>query len=168
LALTGDAAVMHTITRNHTELSGYEHDLERWPSTRGSGPCAATPVDEQPRDLREMLAIHYREVADDGWSAQVVDGLLRIGGELDFDNAERFTPVLRAAPTNGVRTVDASGLEFCDVAGVRALVSATGVLQPDALPLRVVGLDGVLLRILAVTGVLDRRVVQVAQNDADT
>jgi anti-anti-sigma regulatory factor len=65
-----------------------------------------------------------------------------------------------------VRIVDASGLKFCDVAGVRALVSATNVLQLDASPLTVVGFDGLLARILAVTGVLDQRVLQLSERGA--
>jgi anti-anti-sigma factor len=168
LALTGDAAAMHTITRNQTELSGYERDLERLAVEERVPSLCRYPRDEDLRVLGEMLAIHYRDVADDGWSAEVVDGLLRIAGELDFSNAERFRTVLCAAVSNGVRTIDTSKLEFCDVAGVRALVSAASVLQPKALPLKVVGLDGVLLRILGVTGMLDRRVLQVTQRDSDT
>jgi anti-anti-sigma factor len=166
LALTGDAAAMHTITRDQAELSGYERDLERLAVEAGVRSLCRYAVEEDPGLLGEMLAVHYRDVADEGWSVEVVDDRLRVRGELDFDNAERFTPVLRAALAAGVRTVDASGLEFCDVAGVRALVSATDVLQLDALPLTVVGFDGVLARILAVTGALDQRVLQLSERDA--
>jgi anti-anti-sigma factor len=163
LALTGDAAAMHTITRDQAELSGYERDLERLAVEAGVRSLCRYPVEEEPGFLGEMLAVHYRDVVDEGWSVEVADDRLRVRGELDFVNAERFTPVLRAALSAGVRIVDASGLEFCDVAGVRALVSATNVLQLDALPLTVVGFDGVLARILAVTGVLDQRVLQLRE-----
>ena len=95
-----------------------------------------------------MLAVHYRDVADDVWSVEVavVDGdhRLRVRGEVDFSNAGRFVPVVRAALGAGVRTLDASELVFCDVAGIRALVSAVDALPPDAPPLTVTGADGVL------------------------
>jgi hypothetical protein len=82
-------------------------------------------------------------------------------------SAERFAPVLRAALTDGVRTVDASELVFCDVAGVRALVSATtSALPPEALPLPVMGVGEVLARMLTVTGVRDRGVLQVSEREA--
>jgi hypothetical protein len=63
--------------------------------------------------------------------------------------------------------VDASGLTFCDIAGLRALVAAAGVLPRTALPLPMVGVDGLLLRILALTDLLDRRVLHVTERHSD-
>jgi anti-anti-sigma factor len=119
-----------------------------------------------------MLAVHHRDVADDVWSVEVavVDGdhRLRVRGELDFSNAGRFGPVVRAALGAGVRTLDASELVFCDVAGIRALVSAADALPPDALPLMVTGADGVLATMLHLTGALNSRALQMGERETST
>jgi anti-anti-sigma factor len=115
-----------------------------------------------------MLAVHYRDVADDVWSVEVVDHRLCVRGELDFSNASRFVPVARAALGAGVRTLDASGLVFCDVAGIRALVSAADALRPYALPLTVTGADGVLVRMLHLTGAVNSLMLQVGEREAGT
>ena len=167
LAMTGDGTAMHIITQDAGELTGYERDLERLAGEARVRSLCRYPPDEKLPLLNHMLATHYREVADDVWSADVIENQLRVRGELDFSNADRFAAVLRAALTHGVRAVDASGLEFCDVAGVRALASATtDALPPDALPLTVVGVAGVLARILDMTGALDCRVLQVTDRQA--
>jgi anti-anti-sigma factor len=160
LAMTGNAVAMHSITRDETELVGYERDLERLATEAGvSSLCRYRPR-RGSRLLDDMLALHYRDVTDDGWSVDVAGDRLRVRGELDFDNADRFAEVLRAALTAGVRVVDASGLMFSDVAGVRALISAATALPPHALPLPVVGVNAVLARLLTLTGALDRRALQ--------
>jgi hypothetical protein len=167
LALTGDGAAMHAIVREESELPGYERDLDRLAIEAGVPSLCRYPADEEPGLLEDMLAVHYRTVTDDVWSAEVVGDRLWLRGELDFLNADRFAPVLRAALAAGVRSVDASELVFCDVVGVRALVSATtNALPPEALPLPVVGVDGVLARMLTVTGARDRGVLQVSEREA--
>jgi anti-anti-sigma factor len=165
LALTGGAAAMHTITRDDRELAGYERDLDRLATKSGVQSLCRYPPDERPLLLRDMLAVHYHDVADDLWSVEVIDDQLRIRGELDFSTTDRFAAVLRAALTAGVRTLDASALEFCDIAGLRALISATDTLPISALPLPVVGVDGLLLRILMLTDLLDGRVLQITERD---
>ena len=147
LALTGDAAAMLTITCDERELAGYERGLERLAVEAGvPSPCRYT-ADQRRTLLNDMLAVHYRDVADDVWSVEVavVDGdhRLRVRGEVDFSNAGRFVRVVRAALGAGVRTLDASELVFCDVAGIRALVSAIDALPPESAPLTVTGADGV-------------------------
>src|SRR4051794_9207822 len=114
-----------------------------------------------------MLVVHYRDVDDDGWGAELVDSCLRVHGEIDFTAADRFAAVLRAALTTGVRTVDASGLAFCDVAAARMLVSAAQELQQDGAPLAVVGSDGVLARLLAATGADQWARLRVIGRDTD-
>jgi anti-anti-sigma factor len=69
--------------------------------------------------------------------------------------------------TTGVRTVDASGLAFCDVAAVRVLVSAAAKLQQEGAPLAVVGIDGALARLLAVTGADQWAGLRLIGRDAD-
>ncbi|MDT0354085.1 MEDS domain-containing protein [Pseudonocardia charpentierae] len=166
LALTGDAAAMHTITRDEAELAGYERDLERLAGEAGVRSLCRYPVEEEPGLLDDMLTVHFREVTDVLWSAEVIDGRLWVRGELDFSNVDRFVPVVRTALAAGIHTIDASAVEFCDVAVVRALVSATDALRPDELPLTLVGVDGVLAKILAATGALGHRVLQVSKRDA--
>jgi anti-anti-sigma regulatory factor len=166
LALTGDAAAMLTITRDGGELAGYERGLERLAVEAGVRSLCRYTADQEEALLDDMLAVHHRDVADDVWSVAVVDHRLCVRGEVDYSNASRFEPVVRAALRAGVRTLDASGLVFCDVAGVRALVSAADALPPDAPPLTVTGADGVLASMLHLTGALNCRTLQMGEADA--
>jgi anti-anti-sigma regulatory factor len=166
LALTGDAAAMLTITRDTGELGGYERGLERLAVEAGVRSLCRYTADQEQALLHDMLAVHHRDVADDVWSVAVVDHRLCVRGEVDFSNASRFEPVVRAALRAGVRILDASGLVFCDVAGIRALVSATGALLPDAPPLTVTGADGVLASMLHLTGALNCRMLQMGEAGA--
>jgi hypothetical protein len=70
LTLTDDAAAMHTITRDDSELAATNPSRT---TDRRSGRAIAVPLppDEQPDVLSEMLGAHYRDVTDDMWS---VDG----------------------------------------------------------------------------------------------
>jgi anti-anti-sigma factor len=90
-----------------------------------------------------------------------------VHGEIDFTAADRLSVVLHAALTGGVRTVDASGLAFCDVAAVRVLVSAADAFRQDGVPLALVGVDGVLARMLAVTGADQWAGLRLIGRDAD-
>jgi anti-anti-sigma regulatory factor len=172
LALTGDAAAMLTITCDEHELDGYERGLERLAVEAGVPSLCRYTADQRRALLDDMLTVHYRDVADDVWSAEVAvlngDHRLHVRGELDFSNARRFVPVVRAALGAGVRTLDASELVFCDVAGIRALVSATDALPPDALPLTVTGADGVLASMLHLTGALNSRALEMGEREAGT
>jgi anti-anti-sigma regulatory factor len=166
LAMTGDAAAMLTITSDEHELAGYERGLERLAVDAGVQSLCRYTADQRQTLLDDMLAVHYRDVADDLWSVEVVGRQLRVRGELDFGNASRFLPVARAALGDGVRTLDASELVFCDVAGVRALVSAVDALPRDAPPLTVTGADGVLASMLHLTGALNCRMLQMGEAGA--
>jgi anti-anti-sigma factor len=167
LALTGDAAAMHSITRDEGELARYERALERLATDAGVRSLCRYPLTEHPGLLDDMLAVHYRQVTDDVWSAEVTDRRLRIIGELDFSNAGRFTPVVDAALRAGVRVLDVSELAFCDVAGVRALVAAAAALPPGTGPLTLTGVDGVLATMLRLMDELDPGVLQVSEREAD-
>lgn len=167
LAMTGDAAAMHSITRDEGELACYERALERLATAAGVRSLCRYALDEHPGLLDDMLTVHYREVADDVWSAEVVDQRLRIVGELDFSNAGRFTPVMHAALRSGIRTVDVSELVFCDVAGARALVAAAHALPRVMMPLTLTGVDGVLATTLGLMGGLDPAVLRVGEREAD-
>jgi len=165
LAMTGDAAAMLTITSDEHELTGYERGLERLAVEAGVRSLCRYTADQRQGLLDDMLAVHYRDVADDVWSVAVVDDRLCVRGELDFSNASRFVPVARTALRAGIRTLDASELVFCDVAGIRALVSAAGA-AADAVPLTVTGADGVLASILHLTGALNGRALQMGEREA--
>jgi anti-anti-sigma regulatory factor len=168
LAMTGDAAAMHSITRDEGELAGYERALERLATVAGVHSLCRYALKEHPGLLNDMLAVHYREVADDVWSAEVVHQRLRIVGELDFSNAGRLTPVMHAALGAGIRVVDVSELVFCDVAGARAIVAAAETLSPGTTPLTLTGVDVVLATVLGLMGGLDPAVLQVSEREADT
>ncbi len=172
LALTGDVAAMLTVTRDERELADYERGLERLAVQAGVPSLCRYTADQRAALLDDMLAVHYRDVADDVWSVHVAvvtgDRRLRVRGEVDFSNADRFGPVVRAALRAGVRTLDASELVFCDVAGVRALAAAADVLPPDARPLTVTGADGVLGSMLHLTGALSSGALHVLEREAGT
>ena len=167
LAMTGDAAAMHSITRDEGELARYERALERLATEARVGSLCRYAVDEHPGLLDDMLAVHYREVTDDVWSAEVLDQRLRIIGELDFSNAGRFTPVMHAALSAGVRVLDVSELRFCDIVGVRALVTAATALPRENRPLTLTGVDGVLATMLGLMDGLKPGVLQVSEREAD-
>jgi anti-anti-sigma regulatory factor len=164
--MTGDAAAMHSITRDEGELARYECALERLATDSGVRSLCRYAVDEHPGLLDDMLTVHYREVTDDVWSAEVLNQRLRIIGELDFSNAGRFTPVLHAAMSAGVRVLDVSGLVFCDVVGVRALVTAATALPRERRPLTLIGVDGVLATMLGLMDALNPGVLQVSEREA--
>jgi anti-anti-sigma factor len=51
---------------------------------------------------------------------------LRFAGEIDITNSEAVAQSLRVALTEGLRQhLDLSGLSFCDISGIRALVDTT-------------------------------------------
>jgi len=73
LARTGDGAAMHTIARDDAELSGCERDLERLAAESGVRSLCRYPPNERAELLGDMLAVHYRDVADEEWTVEVVD-----------------------------------------------------------------------------------------------
>ena len=75
----------------------------------------------------EMLRVPHRDVDDvddDSWGATIVGDRLRVRGEIDAGNVDRFSQVLRSAVAAGVSKVDLSELDFLAVAGARALLVA--------------------------------------------
>ena len=156
LALTGDAAAMRTVTRDATELAGYERALDRLADQFAVPSLCRYPAEEQPELLGDMLEVHFRDVDDEDWAAVVVADQLRVRGEIDFSNADRFAAVLRAVIADGLHRVDLSGVEFCAVAGIRALLSATDRPHPGAAHLTLQGVAPLLVRLLTITGAADR------------
>ena len=86
----------------------------------------------------EMLRLHRGDVDDETWAATVVGDRLRVRGEIDASNVDRFARVLRSAVTAGVSTVDLSEVGFFAVAGVRALLVAAELLHERGQPLTVI------------------------------
>jgi hypothetical protein len=82
LALTGDAAAMHTITRDDVELTGYERDLQRLAVEAGVWSLCRYARTEGPGLLGDMLAVHHRNVVDDVLSVEVVDDQLSLSFNL--------------------------------------------------------------------------------------
>jgi anti-anti-sigma factor len=167
LALTGDAAAMRTVTRDATELAGYERALDRLADQFAVPSLCRYPAQEQPELLGDMLEVHFRDVDDEDWAAVVVADQLRVRGEIDFSNADRFAAVLRAVIADGLHRVDLSGVEFCAVAGIRALLSATDRPHPGAAPLTLQGVAPLLVRLLTMTGAADRPGLQVIQRGTE-
>lgn len=165
LALTGNAAAMRTITRNEIELSGYERDLDRLAREFDVPSLCRYPDEEHPELLGDMLEVHFRDVDDEHWAAAVVGDRLRVRGEIDFNNADRFAAVLHAVVAGGLHRVDLSELEFCAVAGIRALLSAADQ-PPRVLTLEAV--PAVVARLLTLTGAVDHPNLQLIEREDRT
>ena len=167
LALTGNAAAMRSITRNQIELSGYERDLDQLAHEFDVPSLCRYPAEEQPELLGDMLEVHFRDVDDEDWAAVVAEDRLRVRGEIDFSNADRFAAVLRAVLAGGLHTVDLSEVEFCAVAGIRALFSATDRPHLGAAHLTLEGVPPVLVKLLTMTGAADGANLQLAEREAE-
>jgi len=165
LALTGNAAAMRSITRNETELSGYERDLDRLAHEFDVPSLCRYPDEEQPELLGEMIEVHFRDVDDEYWAAAVVGDRLWVRGEIDFSNADRFAAVLRAVVASGLHRVDLSEVEFCAVAGIRAMLSATDQPRRGAAAVTLEAVPAVVARLLRLTGAADHPNLQLSERD---
>ena len=167
LALTGSATAMRTITRDETELTGYEIDLDRLAYQFDVPSLCRYPAEERPELLGDMLEVHFRDVDDENWAAVVAEDRLRVRGEIDFSNADRFAAVLRAVVASGRHRVDLSGVEFCAVAGIRALLAATERPHRGAAHLTLQGVPPVLVKLLTMTGAADGANLRLTEREAE-
>jgi anti-anti-sigma factor len=167
LALTGNAGAMRTITADETELSGYERDLDRLAHESDVPSLCRYPVEERPELLGDMFEVHFRDVDDEHWAAAVTGDRLRVRGEIDFSNADRLAAVLRAMIARGLHTVDLSGVEFCAVAGIRALLAAADPRHGRAARLTLEGVPSGLLRLLTLTGATSAPGLHVTERETE-
>ncbi|GAA2266543.1 hypothetical protein GCM10010149_03520 [Nonomuraea roseoviolacea subsp. roseoviolacea] len=84
--------------------------------------------------------------------------LVRLGGEIDRNTwaslARTFTQLLSAERPRIV--VDAAELRFCDSSGLWELISAQRRAEAAGGSLRLIGVHGVLARLLTITRLVDR------------
>ncbi|MFC6086712.1 STAS domain-containing protein [Sphaerisporangium aureirubrum] len=85
------------------------------------------------------------------------DGFIIVNaeGELDYRSASALRRGLTtawAAPGISALVLDLSAVAFCDSVGLSELISALRHSRDTGLPLRVVGVQGTVLRILTITG----------------
>ena len=74
-------------------------------------------------------------------------------GDIDITNAAAFrTALLEAAGRSRTFVVDMSRTQFCDTAGIRALVAAHKQAEADGREVRLVVTSASVLRIFAITG----------------
>jgi anti-sigma B factor antagonist len=74
-------------------------------------------------------------------------------GDIDITNASVFrTALLEAAGRGRTFVVDMSGTQFCDTAGIHALVAAHKQARDDGGEVRLVVTSASVLRIFAITG----------------
>jgi anti-anti-sigma factor len=89
-------------------------------------------------------------------TAAVDSGVARVTmrGELDLDQAEEVADQLGALSAQGATTVvvDASGLNFIDSSGLRALLSAREQLERAGASLQITNLSPAVERVLDMTG----------------
>ena len=82
------------------------------------------------------------------------DGLLRLAGEIDVDNAAVVTERIVAAVRAGVTHLDLSEVSFFGAAGVRAVLVGHAALPSPVIALRV-SCSPVVLRVLHTCGLAD-------------
>lgn len=89
-------------------------------------------------------------------NAVVEDGTARVTlrGELDLDRASALAEELSALTSRGATAVDidASGLNFIDSSGLRALLSAREQLESAGAGLRLTAVSPAVERVLEMTG----------------
>lgn len=163
VALTGNAAAMRSITRDATELSGYERDLDRLAHEFHMPSLCRYPDEEQPELLGDVLEVHFRDVEDEYWTAAVTGDRLRVRGEIDFSNADRFAAVLRAVVASGLHRVDLSEVGFCAVAGIRAILSVTDHPPRGAAALTLEAVPAVVARLVDLTGAANHPGLQLSE-----
>jgi len=96
---------------------------------------------------------------DAGFPVETISGLPVVvtPAEVDITNAARLREALleAAAGGRGTLVVDMSQTQFCDTAGIHALVSAHKQAQAEQGELRLVLTTPIILRIFAITGLDD-------------
>jgi anti-anti-sigma factor len=137
---------------NTTDVASlHDHGVSRVVAEAGMAAlCRYRPV-HQPELADAVLADHFHHVEDEIWGARVVKGRLHLHGEVDASNDARLAHVLRGAVAAGVRVLDVSALQFCAVAGARALVRATAWL-PEGETLVIANAGTMVLQVLSVAG----------------
>jgi anti-anti-sigma factor len=166
LAVTGDGPALRALTRDKRELIAHERDIDR---LAANDPVRALCRYQLPDDaavLDEVLAVHYRDVDDEIWRATVVDEVLRVRGEIDASNADRFATVVCSAAANGVSRIDLSEVEFFAAAGAHALAVAADRLHERGERLILVDPGDRLTRLLTATLVADHPAVRLAPGGA--
>lgn len=124
------------------DYADFEQALENLTRTR---PVAAMCQYDRGRTtgprLDQAMSAHPHALDEGQLSVRCAPGWLKLEGEVDRDNADVLNAVVRmarpATPGNTVH-VDLRGLSFLDVAGLRAMVTAS-------LPLRAAGIVVLLL-----------------------
>jgi anti-anti-sigma factor len=167
LAITGDGAVMRIVTRDEAELRAYERDIDLLAVESGLRSLCRYDTQEPPEFLDEILGLHYRDIEDNIWAGTVAGDRLSLRGEIDISNADRFAAVLHAAVADGLHKIDLSGLQFCAIAGIRAIASATDLSHRDGERLELVNVDPGLARLLTISGVVDHPGLQLSEQGTD-
>lgn len=111
-----------------------------------------------------MFAGHFDALEDEIWSARLRGDRLRISGSIDISNADRLHRALRGALDAGVRVIDLTGVEFCAVAGGRALLMAAQALPGDRLVLAC-RMNPALRSLFSAVGLLGHPGVEVLMED---
>lgn len=108
--------------------ASYDYLAARWPVTTL---CQLTLAWETPAARWETAALHHGGILDARWSASWARGRWQVRGELDISVVTRFAAALHGAlrarrDTDGDPTlhVDASGVEFFDLACAQAVMLA--------------------------------------------
>jgi anti-anti-sigma factor len=114
----------------------YERDIKPLVADHGVRAVLRPEVDDAVRE--EMLRVAHRDVDDDSWAATILGDRLRVRGEIDASNVDRFSHVLRSAVAAGVSRVDLSEVDFLAVAGARALLAAAELLHERGEPMIVI------------------------------
>ncbi|MBI2843481.1 MAG: STAS domain-containing protein [Armatimonadetes bacterium] len=99
----------------------------------------------------------------------VIEGsLVRVKGEIDLSTAPRFyEAIVRCADESGrAPTIDLSGVDYLDSAGIQALMRARSETTGESDPIRITGVRPHVMRILRIVG-LDREFEIYGQDETD-
>jgi anti-anti-sigma factor len=151
LAMIVDGSVMRELAAERVGPTDHERDIGRLVTEHPIRAVCCYHLRTDHTVPPDVLVTHHRDLLDEGWSARVLGGELRVRGEIDASNADRLYQVLRAARDRGITVVNLSELTFAAAAGVRAFAEAAESLAPDQ-ELILVKVAPALARIFRLTG----------------
>jgi ABC-type transporter Mla MlaB component len=123
--LTADESALRSCLPDGQQLDEFERDLDRL--TERSSLRALCRYRAGAAPPRGVTRVHHRAVLDHLAEIEWAGDTLRLIGEIDLSNLARLRTLLQAALDGGVRRLDLSGLQFCCVAGVAAIVEIASI-----------------------------------------
>jgi anti-anti-sigma factor len=161
VALTGDAQSPpgdppSRQLQHADEVVAREQLVDQVTACLGIGVLCRYDPFAQPRDvLNRLLALHFHNVDDVHWGADVIDGRLTVSGEIDLTDIERFREVVKAATRAGVTTIDLDGVRLLAASAMGVLADLATRLARSGQALVLANPPGLVLETLSISGLID-------------